>query len=65
MPKDVSLTAEQIAITEAADPDTLARGLLLIQSEREVPLSTAFRNHWRAVTWSIVLSLALVMDGRS
>ncbi|EKD03514.1 trehalose transport-related protein [Trichosporon asahii var. asahii CBS 8904] len=63
MPRDVGLTAEQIAIAEGADPDKLARGLRLMEREREVPMRTAFRSHWRAVTWSVILSIALIMDG--
>lgn len=63
MPRDVGLTAEQIATTEGADPDKLARGLRLMEREREVPMRTAFRSHWRAVTWSVILSIALIMDG--
>lgn len=60
--KDVGLTAEQIALTHA-DPDLLARGLQLIRNEKNVSFREAFRAHWRAVLWSITLSLALVMDG--
>lgn len=62
--KDVGLTPEQIALTNA-DPDLLARGLQLIQREKKVSFREAFRAHWRAVFWSVILSLALVMDGES
>lgn len=64
--KDIGLTAEQIAATDGlahADPDLLARGLRLIQTEKASGFRESLRHHWRAVAWSVVLSLALVMDG--
>lgn len=46
-----------------ADMSLLAEGLEMINQERSVPFRQAFRQHWKALLWSIGLSFALVMDG--
>ena len=58
----VHATRQQQA-DSSVDPELLAQGLSMIQEEKEVRISTAIRNHWRAMAWSITLSFALVMDG--
>jgi SP family general alpha glucoside:H+ symporter-like MFS transporter len=45
------------------DPDLLAQGFALIHTEKSMPLRECMRQHWRALLWGMVLSLALVMDG--
>ncbi|RSH93089.1 hypothetical protein EHS25_007442 [Saitozyma podzolica] len=60
----VGLTDAQIAAAASeVDPVLLAQGIELIHAEKEVPLRKALRYHWRAMAWSMFLSLALVMDG--
>lgn len=63
--KQVGLTNEQLAeISEhsTVDPLLLAEGLELIAQEKSAHFRYAFRHHWRAVLWSALLSMALVMD---
>lgn len=63
--KHVGLTDTQMAAASAStvDPLLLAEGLELVLAEKEMTFKQAFRYHWRAIVWSMVLSMALVMDG--
>jgi hypothetical protein len=59
----VGLTDAQIAAAASeVDPVLLAQGIELIHAEKEVPLRKALRYHWRAMAWSMFLSLALVVS---
>ena len=56
-------TAAQSNVHTTVDPVLLEQGLELIRLEKEMSFRQAIRLHWRAVVWSCILSLALVMDG--
>ena len=47
----------------SADPVLVEQGLELIRQEKEMSFRQAIRHHWRALLWSMTLSMALVMDG--
>ena len=60
----VGLTdAQTAAITSNVDPILLAEGIQLIRAEKEVSFRQAVKYHWRAILWSMCLSVALIMDG--
>lgn len=61
--KEIAPTALQTNVPSTVDPALLAQGLDLIRLEKEMTFRQAMRLHWRAVVWSMVLSMALVMDG--
>lgn len=61
--QDVGLTAQQVELSSDVDPVLLADGLEMIRQEKAITFREAFRHHWRAVLWSIALSMGCVMDG--
>jgi hypothetical protein len=61
--KHVGLAAFQTSQLTDIDPVLLAEGFELIRAEKADTFGHAFKNHWRAVLWSMVLSVALIMDG--
>ena len=63
--KQVGLTNAQLDLIghqSSVDPALLAAGLELVEREKAAHFREAFRHHWRAVLWSGLLSMALVMD---
>jgi len=71
MSKDISkddnsigLTAGLVEAGSDVDPVLLAEGLEIIRHEKNETVGEAFKYHWRAILWSVTLSLALVMDGK-
>lgn len=63
--KQVGLTNKQldaIGHQSSVDPALLADGFELVAKEKSANFREAIRHHWRAVLWSALLSLALVMD---
>lgn len=65
MVREITLTAKQAtaAAQSSIDPILLAEGYDLILKEKEFTFMQALRHHWRALLWSMFLSMALVMDG--
>ncbi|ORX36725.1 trehalose transport-related protein [Kockovaella imperatae] len=61
--KTVGLAAFQAEGLTEVDPYLLAEGFQLIGAEKQAHFRQAFRQHWRAVLWSMGLSVALIMDG--
>ncbi|BEI81861.1 hypothetical protein CcaverHIS002_0210210 [Cutaneotrichosporon cavernicola] len=59
----IGLTPNLIQAGIDIDPVLLAEGLETIRQEKNETLGETFRLHWRAILWSMTLSLALVMDG--
>jgi hypothetical protein len=59
----IGLSDKQHDVASDVDPVLLAEGLDLVQKEKTIPFKEAFKHHWRALLWGMVLSLALVMDG--
>jgi hypothetical protein len=61
----VGLTELQTsAVTGSIDPVLLAQGFELIRDEKGLGARQAIRHHWRGLLWSMLLSMALVMDGK-
>jgi hypothetical protein len=63
--KQVGLTNAQldaIAHESSVDPALLADGFELVEREKSANFREAITHHWRAVLWSALLSMALVMD---
>lgn len=60
---DVGLTSKLIEVSTDIDPVLLAEGVEVIRQEKNETIREAFKYHWRAILWSVTLSLALVMDG--
>lgn len=63
--KRVGLTDAQLELIghqSSVDPTLLADGLELVEKEKAAHFTEAIRHHWRAVLWSALLSMALVMD---
>ena len=63
--KGVGLTDRQLELIghlSTVDPTLLAEGLELVEQEKKANFREAIKNHWRAVLWSALLSMALVMD---
>ncbi len=56
-------TQTAIISVDAFDPLLLAEGIEIIRTEKNLTFRQAIRFHWRAILWSMFLSLALVMDG--
>jgi hypothetical protein len=61
--KEITLTHAQTSMISSADPILVEQGLELIRQEKEMSFRQAIRHHWRALLWSMTLSMALVMDG--
>lgn len=61
--QEVGLSAKQIELSSDIDPILLADGMELIRQEKAMTFRQAWKHHWRAILWSIGLSMALVMDG--
>jgi hypothetical protein len=61
--KEITLTHAQTSMISSADPVLVEQGLELIRQEKEMSFRQAIRHHWRALLWSMTLSMALVMDG--
>jgi len=61
--KEITLTHAQTSVISSADPVLVEQGLELIRQEKEMSFRQAIRHHWRALLWSMTLSMALVMDG--
>jgi SP family general alpha glucoside:H+ symporter-like MFS transporter len=60
----IGLTDAQTAeVTSSVDPTLLAVGFELIREEKDSTFRQALKDHWRAMLWSMFLSVALVMDG--
>ncbi|KAL7425256.1 hypothetical protein Q5752_000944 [Cryptotrichosporon argae] len=61
----IGLTAKQTAAAAASnvDPELLAQGIELLHEEKSMGAARALKHHWRALAWSLFLSLALFMDG--
>jgi SP family general alpha glucoside:H+ symporter-like MFS transporter len=63
--KQVGLTTAQLDLIghqSSVDPALLADGLEQVEREKKATFREAIRHHWRAVLWSALLSMALVMD---
>jgi hypothetical protein len=61
--KEITLTHAQTSMISSADPVLVEQGLELIRQEKEMSFRQAIRHHWKALLWSMTLSIALVMDG--
>ena len=61
--KTIGLAAFQAEGLTEVDPYLLAEGFALIGQEKQAHFRQAFRQHWRAMFWSMSLSIALIMDG--
>lgn len=59
----IGLTAGLIESGSDVDPVLLGEGMELIRQEKNETVRESFTYHWRAIAWSVTLSLALVMDG--
>ena len=62
-PKHIGLSDAQTAAVGEVDATLLTEGFMLITAEKEAQFRGSIRYHWRAVLWSMALSVALVMDG--
>lgn len=63
--KTIGLSAHQAEGLTNVDPFLLAEGFSLIAAEKQAQFRPAFRQHWKALFWSMSLSIALIMDGES
>ena len=61
--KHIGLATFQIEAVSHVDPFLLAQGFQLIATEKTQSFRASFRDHWRAMFWSMILSVALIMGG--
>ncbi|RSH92507.1 hypothetical protein EHS25_008923 [Saitozyma podzolica] len=59
----IGLTAGQIAEDADIDVALLKLGQQVVSKQKEETFTQAWRNHWRAAVWSMVLGTALIMEG--
>jgi hypothetical protein len=59
----IGLTAGQRAEDADIDIALLKLGQQVVSKQKEETFTQAWRNHWRAAVWSMVLGTALIMEG--
>lgn len=59
----VGLTEAQREAVKDIDPELVKLGFAVVQRQKGESFRQAWKNHWRAASWSIFLTSALFMEG--